>query len=238
MSASHPFEIKKLFLYILIGSVLLSAVLAILAILSGSWGWLQIRILLTTVIISGASICGLACAAYLATNRGRVLPVVGIALALAGAAMLIAGLLIDVRSAGYWKEAASVSVFAVACGHLALLSMARLADWFMWSLVVAYVVIFGVASLIVALIWIEPVGSGVFKLVGVAAIVDAAITIVIPIFHWLSRPDLSVEKSNTRPMSAHSPDAVIARLKKRIAELERKNKALEEALQASAAKRS
>jgi hypothetical protein len=238
MSASQPSEIKKLFLYTLIGSVLLSAVLGILAILSGSWGWLQVRILLTTVIISGASICGLACAAYLATNGGRVLPAIGIVLALAGAATLIAGMWIDVGSAGYWKVAASVSVFAVACGHLALLSMARLADWFWWSLVVAYVVIFGVASLIVALIWIEPDGSGVFKLVGVAAIVDAAVTIVIPIFHWLSRPDLNVEKQSIRPMSPDSPDAVVARLKKRIAELERKTKALEEALQASAAKRS
>jgi hypothetical protein len=216
------FPVKKAFLYSLIVSVLLSAFLGILAILSGSWGWFEVRILLTTVIISGASICGLACGAYLATKGGQALPLAGITLALVGAAMLIGGMWIEVRSEVYWKLTVSISVFAVACGHLALLSMARLAEWFLWSLVVAHVVIFGVASLIVLLILTEFHGTGMFQLLGVAAIIDAAVTVLIPIFHWLSRVEFVPENRSTHQASPESGESEIAHLKQRIAELERK----------------
>ena len=49
--------------------------------------------------------------------------------------MLILGVWTDVDTEVYWKVAAAICVFAVACAHLSLLSMARLAEWFQWSLV-------------------------------------------------------------------------------------------------------
>ena len=61
MNDQQGFPVKKAFLYALIGSVVLSALLGIGAILSGRFGWFEIRILLTTITISVASICGLAC---------------------------------------------------------------------------------------------------------------------------------------------------------------------------------
>jgi hypothetical protein len=223
MGSAQGFEIKKAFLYSLIVSVLLSALLGILAILSGSWGWFQIRILLTTVTISAASICGLASGAYLATNRGRVLPLAGVTLAIVSAVLLIAGMWIEMQSLGYWKLVASVSVFAVACGHLALLSMARLAEWFRWSLRAAYGVIFGVAALIVLLVVTQFEGTGMFRLLGVAAIIDAAITVLIPIFHWLSRSELALEEHDPRAATLDSAETKIAQLKAQIAELEGKH---------------
>jgi hypothetical protein len=223
MHPAHDFPVKKTFLYFLIVSVLLSAVLGILAILSGTWGEFQVRILVTSVIISGASICGLACGTYLATKRGRLLPLAGIALALVAAAMIIAGVWIHVlQTDAYLKFAVSISVFAVACGHLALLSMARLAEWFVWSIVAAHVVIFGVASLIVLLIVTDPHGTGMFQLLGVAAIIDAAITILIPVFHWLSRSELAPDKQDLQHTSLDSAEREIAQLKARIAQLEKK----------------
>ena len=71
MSTAEPFPVKKAFLYSLVASVLLSAFLGIVAILSGRFGWLEIRIILTTVTIALASICGLACGAYLGTKTGK-----------------------------------------------------------------------------------------------------------------------------------------------------------------------
>jgi hypothetical protein len=230
MDESQPFAVKKAFLYALIGSVVLGALLGILTILSGRFGWLEIRVLLTTVTIAGSSICGLACGAYLSTKRGRVLPLAGIGLTLLAAVMLIAGIWEPTFSDGYWQVAASASVFAVACAHLSLLSMARLADSFRWSLVAAYVVILGVASLIVALILRERYDAGMFQLLGVAAIVDAAITIVIPILHRLSRdetagpaglPGAATAAAGISTSRVAELDAEIARLRERIAELER-----------------
>src|SRR5262249_12675776 len=130
-------DIKKAFLYSLIISVVLSAILGIFAILGGNGGWFEGQILLTPTIISAASICGLANGAFLATKRGTVLPGIGIVLALLGAVLVIGGIWNTSASSEYWKVAASVAVFAVACGHLSLLSMARLAQGFQWSIITA-----------------------------------------------------------------------------------------------------
>ena len=129
MNDAQGFPVKKAFLYALIGSVGLSAFLGILAILSGRFGWFEIRILLTTATIAAASICGLACGAYLATRRGQTLPFAGVALTLLAAAMIIVGVWTEINSEAYWKLAASASVFSVACAHLALLSMALIQKW-------------------------------------------------------------------------------------------------------------
>lgn len=212
MSDEQAFPVKKAFLYALIVSECLSAVLGILAILSGRFGWFEIRIILTTVTIAASSICGLACGAYMATKREQILPLAGIVLTLLAAAMIIAGMWIELESEGYWKLAASASVFSVACAHLALLSMARLAKWFQWSLVVAHVVIFGVASLLVIMILAEPREKGMFQLLGVAAIIDAAITVLVPIFHWLSRAKVMTGGSALPTTKRESTDAEIARL--------------------------
>ena len=110
-----------------------------------------------------------------------------------------------------WKLTVSVCVFAIACAHLSLLSMARLAEWFAWSLFAAHAVIFGVAALISGIVLFEAEGDGIFRLLGVAAIVDAALTVLVPVFHRLSRGE---------DRSAASIDAEIARLRARIAELE------------------
>jgi len=228
MNELQPFQIKKAFLYALIASVVFGALLGILTILSGRFGWLEVRVLLTTVTIAGTSICGLACGAYFSTRRGKILPLAGVGLTLLAGVMIIAGIWQTVISDGYWQVAASASVFAVACAHLSLLSMARLADSFRWSLAAAYVVILGVASLIVLLILRERYDAGMFQLLGVAAIVDAAITIVIPILHRLSREEVHGTAGPPGAATASAAtsrvaeiDAEIAGLRARIAELER-----------------
>ena len=221
MGTVEPFPVKKAFLYSLVASVLLSALLGIVAILSGSFGWVEVRIILTTVTIALASICGLACGAYLGAKAGQPLPFSGIALTFAAAAMIIMGMWIEIDSEVYWKLAAAFSVFAVACAHLSLLSMTRIAEWFQWSLIAAHVIIFGVASLIVLMIFFEIDETGMFQLLGVAAIVDAAITILIPIFQRLSRPELASAMGTNVAADDQAIDAEIARLKEKIAELER-----------------
>ena len=92
MNSAEAFPVKKAFLYSLVASVLLSALLGIAAILSGRNGWFEIRIILTTITIALASIVGLACGAYLGTKAGRSLPVSGIGLTLVAATMIILGM--------------------------------------------------------------------------------------------------------------------------------------------------
>lgn len=220
VSEPNQISAKKAFLYALIGSVGLCAFFGIAAILSGRFGWFEIRVLLTTITIAAASVCGLGCGAFLAAKPRHPLPLAGLALTALAAFMIIAGLWTNAESEGYWKIAASSSVFAVACAHLSLLSMARLADWFQWSLVAAYVTIFGVAALIVLAISAEGRGDGMFQLLGVAAIFDAAITLLVPIFHRLSRSEGAMP-GEASGISVAEIDAEIARLQARIGELQR-----------------
>ena len=180
--------VKRGFLYALVGSVAVSALLGIAAIVFDDFGEWAIRSLLSAVTIGVASICGLGCGAYLASARHRALPLTGIALAIAAAAALLLVIWAEIDSSAFWRTTGSLCVFAIAVAHLCLLSMARLDERFKWSLVVAYVIILFVAALITGIIWFAEMNEApVFRLLAVAAILDAAITIVIPIFHRLSR---------------------------------------------------
>ena len=95
--------------------------------------------------------------------------------------------------------------------------IARLAVSFQWSLVMAYVVILFVAALITMMIWFDIEGTGTFRLLAVAAILDAGITIVIPVFHRLSRSHAIATPSH--PKHTSSLDEEIERLERRLAEL-------------------
>lgn len=227
MSTTELFPVRKTFLYLLIGSVLLSAFFGIAAILSGRFGWVEFRILLTTVTMSMASLCGLACGAYLGTT-GRTLPLLGMALSSLAAAMIISGMWFVVDSIAFWKLAAASSVFAVACAHLSLLSMARLAQWFQWSLIAAYVIIFGVAALISGIILFEIQESAMFQLLAVAAIFDAAVTLIVPICHRLSRSDVASLSAGAQTNATDAIEAEIASLKLRIDALQEMKQATSE----------
>lgn len=221
MKTYRNLSVKKVILVMLIGSVVVSALMGIIAILWGDFGWFEARILLTTLTIAVASICSLVCGAYLDTKRGRVLPGAGLVLNLLAAMTILMGIWTDVRSVIYWKFTASVSVFSVACTHLVLLLMARLAGRFRWSLAAAYVIIFSLASLIVSMILLELEAFWIFQLLGVLVIFVAMITILIPIFHRLSKAEVSAGREGSNVLMHTDIDAEIEKLQKRILELER-----------------
>jgi hypothetical protein len=222
MNHHQTFAVKRASLYALIGSICLSAVFGIWALLSGEFGWFQARILLTTVTISAASILGLACGACLEASPGKTLGLIGIGLTLLAAVMIIGGIWTESRAELYWKTAASISVFAFASAHLALLSMARLAETFRWSLGAAYGAILTVALFIVVIIWHEfrQENEWMLRLLGVAGIIDAAFSIMIPIFHRLSRREFAAATEPGTPSALAQLDREIADLRQRLGELE------------------
>jgi len=183
---------KKLALWFLIVSVAISAALGIIAIFTGNFGSFQIRIVLTTLTISAASICALASGALWEGRGKRILPAAGIVLALVAAALLITGIWFEPHAEQFWKFTASTGVLAVATAHACLLSLAKLARRFAWATVITLIAIYLLAFLIVVSIYVEPQGDLGFRLIGTASIVVAALTIMMPIFHRLSREDLGL----------------------------------------------
>ena len=189
---------KRIALWFLIVSVGLSAVLGILAILTGNFGEFEIRIILTTLTISAASICALASGARGEAGGPKALASSGIVLAVMAALLLILGIWYNPHSMQFWKLTASIGVLAAATAHVCLLSFAKLARRFAWARPFAFIAVYALAALIILSIYIEPTGDLGVRLIGTTSIVVAAITIITPIFHRLSRDDLAGEGDGSK----------------------------------------
>lgn len=208
-------NLKRLFLYTLIGSVAISAVLGIAVIILGSFGELESRVLMTTFTITLTSILGLACGAYYDSKNARVMPGIGIVFSLIAAILAIymiwAG---DSGIDAVWKSAATASLLATSFALVCLVSLATLDARFMWSRYLIYAAVSLLSAILLYILWFEPESSSDFvgRLIGVLSIIIAAVTVVTPVFHKLSYKETSVDQL----------DSEIAALRSRLAELEAK----------------
>lgn len=206
-------NLKKLFLYASIASVAVSAVIGIIVMIFGTFGEFETKVLLTTMTVTITSILGLACGACLEGRKGRVIPMAGIVFAVISAVLWIT--LIWSGSDGsetFAKAVMSATLVAAACSLVSLLSLATLDKRFMWARLLAHASVWSLTTIILVIIWaeIDPSESWIARLMGVLSIIIAAVTVVTPVFHYLS----SSEKD------ADAIDAEIAKLKAKIEELE------------------
>jgi len=210
---------RRVFLYLLIGSIALSAILGIGVILLGNFGDIEIRVLMTTLTVTVTSVCGLACGAYLESGRGRYLPIAGIALSIISALMcfLIIWDVLD-DSEEFIKVFVTATILATSCSHISLLSLARLDRRFSWTRIAAFVCVFSLSAILLFIIWFEPEGDSdlVYRILGVLGILVASITVITPVLHKLSSTNIDVAKI----------DAEIERLKREIENLEAKKAAV------------
>lgn len=227
MDVLREINLKRTFLYTLIASIAVSALIGIWVILLGNFGWFEARILGTTLTVVGTSILGLACGAYLESPKSRHLPlrfvpVLGIALSFISAFIGLWLIWFSSNTSSEpeitYKVLGISIIFAFSLAHLSLLSLARLSAKFAWALPLAYVSILALASTLSALIIFEPRSEEylVLRLIGVLTVVDAAITVMIPVFHRLSHSDFP----ENRESSVEKLDEEIAQLRQRISELE------------------
>jgi hypothetical protein len=206
-------NVRRIFLISLIASVSISALLGIGVILLGNFGYVEVRVLMTTFTITVMSICGLACGAHFEAGRGNVLPKVGIALSLIAALMallVIWNFLDEVEE--FIKSFVTATILAIACSHLSLLSLARLDQRFAWTRVLASVCVWTISGILIVIIWLEPAGGSglIYRILGILSIILASITVVTPVLHKLSSDRSGLDKI----------DAEIEALRMRIEELE------------------
>jgi hypothetical protein len=220
MHSEHIF--RRPLLYALIGSVLFAALLGIVLVLNEKWGWFEIRVILTTITIATASVCGLACDLSRTPRGTNALPIAGLALTAIGACMILFGMWLDVASKDYWKTGASASILAVATAHVALLSITRLEANYRWVFFIACQIIFGLALLLVAIIVFEIDLDRTYRFIAALTILDAAFTLIVPILHRISKTTPpSHATSLLDEKNLVSIDAEIQRLQKQLANLQR-----------------
>jgi hypothetical protein len=219
-------QLVKLSLRAFIISVVAMVALGLYALAVPSDNWLfEIKALMTTLIITAASIAGLACGGCM--RRGhRVLPGIGLVLTPIAAVLLLVGLWFEIDSEWYWKIAATLSFYAVAAAHLSMLFMAQLAGSYRWAYVVAYQLIFGLATLLAAgaIFDLFDNNDRFWRATASLSILVAAITLLIPVFHYMSREVVAAARAEADPLFAVEEE--IARLKKRLIELESQRRTL------------
>src|SRR5262245_36871167 len=119
MNTVRAVQAKSAFMFVLVVSVVLGALGEIVKVLEGSTELLT-QFNYTCLLGAAAGACGLACAS-LAVRGRRALPLVGIVLVVAAAALQTFAVWTEELPDQYGQIAWCVSIFAVAFGHLAAL---------------------------------------------------------------------------------------------------------------------
>lgn len=226
-------KFKKPLLYGLIGSVLLGATFGIIFVLRDIWVWFEIQVVLTTVVIAGGSLCGLACDLS-RTPRGRnLLPKSGLTLSATASLLLLTGIWGEFDFDPFWKLTISVSIMGVATVHVCLLSIAKLAKRFQWIRFIGSQVIFGFAVLLCFVVTCEIDSSAMWRMIAATSIVIAAFSLTIPILHRISKMDRNGKHlfSPVEERNLASVDNEISRLQKRMEELQQIRETLAKATQ-------
>ena len=188
-------EIRKLSLKVFIGFLVLTALIAIISVLSGEFGELQVKILATTFTISAASICSMSCAAFIEKRKLIGLGLSGILLSVAAAVLVIAGIWPEIDSEEYWKTAITLIVLAIAFAHVFLLVLPELDHAQKWVQAVSSCSIGVLAIQIIVAVWGEINNEDYYRLLAVVAILVGLETLVVPILMKLRKGSSGIRRA-------------------------------------------
>jgi hypothetical protein len=180
-------EVRRVALWVFIAFLTLTAIVAIVSLLSGEFGDTEVKILVTSLTISGASICAMSCAAFIERRRSRALGIGGIVLAVLAAGLVIAGLWSGTENEHYWKVTGTAGVLAIAFAHGFLLALPELERRHRWAQLAAAASIAVLALQILVAMWAEIEDEAYFRVLAVVAVLVGFETLVIPILMRLRR---------------------------------------------------
>lgn len=189
----------------LIVSVIATALLGIIAVLGNTFDDLTVRILMTSVVVSIASLAALTCATLLERRPRHPLAIAGIALAVAAAALILVGLWSHINATDYWRVTGSTGVVAIATAQICLLWLAHPAERFAWVQWAAFAAWYGLAGIIVFMMWGDPPEEMIWRPLSVLAILAGAVTIVVPVLHKLNA-SAATPTVETTTLHATCPD--------------------------------
>lgn len=180
-------SVRTIVLRTLLVSIAIGALLGILAVLGGGFGKGGLKILATSFSVAGA--CALVMASLSAWQLpgARLWSRVGAFGALAGLALFLAGIWIEVNPDSYWQVTASLIVFGCAGAHGSLLSLARLAPRHQWMRVAALANLVLLAVSVCAALWSRHESDANWKAIAVFAILDVAFTLAVAALDLVNR---------------------------------------------------
>ena len=185
-------KFRRLSLKVFIGFLGLTALIAMISVLTGTFGKIQMKILATTLTISATSICSMSCAAFIDKKKLVHLGLFGVVLSVSAAILVIAGIWSENKNDVIEKIMITLSVFAVAFAFAFLLVLPELDNRQKWVQPVSSVSIGILALQMVIAVWLEgyiKLNDWYYRLLAVVAIIVGLVTMVIPILMKLRKVD-------------------------------------------------
>jgi hypothetical protein len=189
-------------LVIALASVIVWTALALVALVAGSFGQVQGKILGSSMLATAAAVVGLACAVPIASRRLGFLPYVGIAASAVGFGLMILGIWIEGARDTWLKTAFTFVILAVAVAMAGLVGEARLRDRHRRIIPIAQVLIGCGAALLTAALWGEIDSEAFWRGSGVVLVLMAAAVVSVPILHRMSGLSKSRIPGEEKPAAA------------------------------------
>ncbi|MEO0794907.1 MAG: hypothetical protein AAFX93_07090 [Verrucomicrobiota bacterium] len=186
-------KIRSIFLWLFIGFLSLTALIGIASVLIGEWSETQLKVLATTFSISAASVCAMACAAFIEKRKRGDIGGIGVALNFIAASALIVGVWAEMDGEMFWKSTLSAIVLALSFTHACLMHLPTLATAYRWTQAVVVVLISILGVMILYVFWAEVDAENYFRLLAVVSIITVLFTLVIPILAKISSSTVKVE---------------------------------------------
>ena len=178
---------RKAALRVFIGFLSVTALLAIISVLSGEFGEFELKVLGTTAAISAASICSMSGAAFIERGMRIELGLVGIAMSILGAILVIVGMWPEFESEGYWKTTFTMIICAVGLAHAFLLALPRFDNPFKYIQIASWVFIAVLSIQLMVAMWAEIDEEGYYRVLAVTAILVGLCTLLVPILMKLRK---------------------------------------------------
>lgn len=183
---SPRLSMRRIALYALIASLVVSGALGIAALLMETFGKLQAKVLLTSLTVSAASILALASATALERERYAPLARAGIAVTALAAVLMLTFFWFEIDDWAFMRVAASAGTAAVALAHCSLLSLATLERRYVWVRTTAFALAALLAVALVVLYWTEYGEDWYARFLGIVSICVTVFTILVPVAHKMS----------------------------------------------------
>ena len=170
-------------LWTLIGSVAISAVLGIVALLLrelDEWG---ARTLATTLFVSAAALLIMANSASIERRPPGYLylSLLGFTMALVALPIFLVALWTNNPADELWKTAVTLEIGSIVAAHSTLLTPWKLPSKYRIFLPIVTALATAIGVLVSIMIWADDSGEGQWRLIGTLAILMTAVTIVIPV---------------------------------------------------------
>lgn len=191
---------KFLYLRGFVVFLVLTALIAIVTVLSGEFGDLQARILASSFSVSLASICAMSSAVFMEQRGSKLLGTLGLVVAAVALLLFNAGLWLEVSWGPFWQTAVCCITVMIGLAHGFLLQLPRLAPAQRWvQRMSGYAIALSVGLICALIISPDAVGEtfGYPQILTITAIAVVLLSVLVPIYARLGHDQASLETKRT-----------------------------------------